>query len=59
MIQLKLTIFVEMLAIMTCGIIRIFMPFPFIKTTLIVIVIMAMIMLLVFVLAPVLEWWLK
>jgi hypothetical protein len=59
MLQIKLAIFVEVLTVVVCGVTRIFMPFPFIKLTLIVMAIVAGCILFVFAVTPTLERWLE
>ena len=59
MLQLKLAIFVEVLTIISCGIVRIFSPFDFIEVTLIVMAIVTGCIIFAFAIIPILEWWLE
>jgi len=56
--MIKLVIFMEVLVVMVCGAVRIFMPFPFIKVCLTAMTIMAGCVLFAYAVTPVLKRWL-
>lgn len=58
-IIIKLLIFIEVLTIPICGLVRIFIPFPFITTTLTVMAVTVGCFILAIIITPILEWWLK